>query len=251
LIAIRKLLIGASVAAIAAALGMQGAGAALANPAAGPTVCSGKLAPGTYRGLIVKGACLVRKGPVTIQGTVIVTRKSIFDAVSTARLTVDGRISVRAGALVGLGCSPEVGCKKLTPDSFYGGIRATNPLDLIIQSGTIYGNVSVTGGGGGRNCKNNKLLKSPNFSTVEDTVVHGNVSFTNMRTCWFGLIRDHIHGNVIIRGNKFADPDANEDVTNIVYGNVTCANNAPGPHIGDSKGKPNKVYGKRRCPHLP
>jgi len=46
-------------------------------------------------------------------------------------------------------------------------------VHLSKPSGTTYGNVSVAGGGGGRNCKNNPILHSPNFSTVEDTDVRG------------------------------------------------------------------------------
>jgi hypothetical protein len=156
------------------------------------------------------------------------------------------------GALAGLGCSPEVGCKTLTPDRIHGNVIADHPLDVIVQSGTIYGNVSVTGGGGGRNCKKNPILHSPNFSTVEDTDVRGSVSFASLRSCWFGLIRDHIHGNVSLRGNKFADPDADEVVTNVIFGNVSCPGNSPAPQKGDSKGKPNVVFGsKRGCPQLP
>ena len=83
-------------------------------------------------------------------------------------------------------------------------------------------------------------------------VVRGNISFVGVRSCWMGIIRDHIHGNVTVRGNRWADSDANEIVTNVIYGNVTCRNNVPGPQVGDSHGKPNVVHGSTRgCPHLP
>jgi hypothetical protein len=238
--------------AMAATTGVQSAAAATASPAARATVCRGVLAPGTYHGLIVKRACIIRKGPVLVNGNVVLRPGSVFNAVSTAVLTVRGNILVGRGALVGLGCSPEVGCKTLTADRFRGNIVADHPLGVIVQSGTIFGNVFVTGGGGGRNCKPNPLLHSPNFSTIEDTTVRGTVSFAGIRSCWFGLIRDHIHGNVIIRGNRWADPDANEVVTNVIFGNVFCRNNVPAPQVGDSKGKPNVLFGsKRGCPQLP
>jgi hypothetical protein len=249
---VRAVLVGTSVIAMAAAAGVQGAAAATASPAARATVCSGALAPGTYHGLIVKRACIISRGPVLVSGDVVLKPGSVFNAVSTAVLTVRGNILVGRGALVGLGCSPEVGCKTLTPDRFHGNIVARQPLDVIVQSGTIFGHVFVTGGGGGRNCKTNPLLKSPNFSTIEDTTVRGTVTFAGMRSCWFGMIRDHIHGNVIIRGNKWADPDANEVVTNVFFGSVFCRNNVPEPQVGDSKGKPNVIFGsKRGCPQLP
>jgi hypothetical protein len=249
---VRKIVAGACATAMVAAVGVASAGAAMASPAVSARVCSGTLAPGTYHGLIVKRACIVSKGPVLVAGDVVLKPGSVFNAVSTAVLTVRGNILVGKGALAGLGCSPEVGCKGLTPDRFNGNIVARHPLDVIVQSGTISGNVFVTGGGGGLNCKNNPLLKSPNFSTIEDTVVRGNVTFGGMRSCWFGLIRDHIHGNVSIRGNRWADPDANEVVTNVIFGNVSCPRNSPAPQTGDSKGKPNVVFGsKKGCPSLP
>lgn len=250
--AVRRLLVGACVLAAVSAGAVQSAGAATASPAAGAKVCSGPLAPGTYHGLIVKGACIISKGPVVVQGNVFVQQNAVFNAVSTAVLVVHGNIVARQGALVGLGCSPEVGCKTLTPDRFFGTILAADPLDVIVQSGTINGNVTVSGGGGGKNCTVNPLLKSPNFSTIEDTNVRGNVSFSDMRTCWFGLIRDHIRGNVTLRGNKYADPDANEVVTNVIFGNVSCSGNSPEPQAGDSGGQPNVVFGNTRaCPTLP
>ena len=249
---IQRILAGACATAMVALGGVASAGAAVASPAAHPTVCAGPLAPGTYNGLIIKRVCLVKKGPVIVNGNVVLGPGSVFNAVSTAVLTVRGNILVGRGALLGLGCSPEVGCKALTPDRFNGNILASQPLGVIVQSGTISGNVAVTGGGGGKNCKVNPLLKSPNFSTIEDTVVRGNVSFSGIRSCWFGLIRDHLHGNVTIRGNSWADPDANEVVTNVIFGNVSCPRNSPAPQVGDSKGKPNVVFGStKRCPSLP
>ena len=249
---IQKILAGACATALVTLGGVAGAGTAMASPAAHRTVCAGPLAPGTYQGLTVKGVCLVQKGPVTVNGNVVLKPGSVFNAVSTAVLTVRGNILAGQGALLGLGCSSEVGCKSLTPDRFKGNIFASQPLGVIIQSGTISGNVVVTGGGGGKNCKNNPLLKSPNFSTIEDTVVNGNVSFSGIRSCWFGLIRDHLHGNVTIRGNRWADPDADEVVTNRIFGSVSCPGNSPAPQKGDSKGKPNVVFGSTKgCPSLP
>ena len=250
---IRTVLIGACAIAMAVVGGVQSAGAATGGTASGPKVCSGPLAPGTYPGLVTKGLCIINKGPVNVQGNVVVTPGTGFNAVSTAVLTVSGDVLVGRGAIAGLGCSPEVGCKALTPDNFHGNIIADHPLDLIIQSGTINGNVSMTGGGGGRNCKPNPILKSPNFSTIEDTNVFGNVSFTALRTCWLGIIRDQIHGNVTLLRNKFADPDADEVVTNVIYGNAFCRRNVPAPQKGDSGGSPNVVFGTKsgQCRHLP
>ena len=39
---------------------------------------------------------------------------------------------------------------------------------------------------------------------------------------------------------------------NVIFGNVSCPGNSPAPQKGDSKGKPNVVFGStKRCPQLP
>ena len=67
-----------------------------------------------------------------------------------------------------------------------------------------------------------------------------------MHTCWFGLIRTTVGGNVKVIGNRFGDPDANEIVTNTIAGNLSCFNNVPVAQVGDSMGSPNSVGGQKR-----
>jgi hypothetical protein len=252
---IRSFLIAACALSVAAVGVAQSAGAATVASGSSPKVCSGTLPPGTYPGLVTKGLCIIPKGPVTVAGNVVVTPGSGFDDATPALLTVNGNILVGRGAIAALGCSTEVSkaCTTPVPDSFNGNIVATQPLDLIIQSGTISGSVSMTGGGGGKNCKVNPLLKSPNFSDIEDTTVQGNVSFTALRSCWLGIIRDQIHGSLTLLRNRFADPDADEVVTNTIYGNAACRRNSPAPQEGDSHGLTNTVFGAKsgQCRHMP
>ena len=68
----------------------------------------------------------------------------------------------------------------------------------------------------------------------------------NMRSCWFGFIGNVVGGNVSITNNRFADPDANEVVSNTIVGNLNCFNNVPQAQVGDSGGMPNIVTGVKR-----
>ena len=90
-------------------------------------------------------------------------------------------------------------------------------------------------------------MGGPFFATVHDSTVGGNVVVRGLHMCWFGLIRTQIAGNAQVIGNRFGDPDANEIVTNVVGGNLSCSNNVPGAQIGDSTGLPNTVGGQKRA----
>jgi hypothetical protein len=53
------------------------------------------------------------------------------------------------------------------------------------------------------------------------------------------------HGNVTIKNNTLADPDANEVVTNTISQSLVCTNNSPAAQSGDSGGDPNVVGGHK------
>jgi len=73
--------------------------------------------------------------------------------------------------------------------------------------------------------------------------VGGNITVRLMKSCWFGLFRNHVGGNVSVNNNTFADPDADEIQTNIIAGNLSCFGNSPPPQRGDSGGNRNIVAG--------
>ena len=70
------------------------------------------------------------------------------------------------------------------------------------------------------------LFGSPVYSAYEDSWIHGNVSVSGMTSCWLGLARDHVRGNVRIVRDQLADPDAIEIVFNHISGNLVCRANS-------------------------
>ena len=97
-------------------------------------------------------------------------------------------------------------------------------------------------GGAGVSCP---TPPTSNFSAVEDDTVFGSVSIQGLTSCWLGVIRNRVNGNVVISNNRMADPDANEVVSNTIFGNLSCFNNRPHAQIGDSGGSLNTVTGSK------
>lgn len=206
------------------------------------TCKGGAVAPGTYESLTIMGVCDVPSGKVTAYNVHIGKKAAFFVYSSSATLVVRGNVRIDDGGTFVLGCL-ESGCTT-THDVINGNVLGDEPFAVIFHHNTVNGNVLINGGGGGLSCAPSKLLmNSPVFSDFEDNDIDGNVMVSGMRSCWFGFIRDNVHGNVILQNNRFALPDAMEIVTNVVRGNLICLNNHPAAHVGDSHGAPNKVTG--------
>jgi hypothetical protein len=83
------------------------------------------------------------------------------------------------------------------------------------------------------------------FSTFEDNTINGNLSVVGVRSCWLGVFRNTVNGDVLIQNNTMADPDANEVTDNVISGDLACYNNSPQAQVGDSGGGPNVVGGQK------
>jgi hypothetical protein len=232
--------------------------------------CSGTLRePGVLTGrhgnVVVAGVCEVKAGRAVVRGNLTVTPGSALLAAfarndkrhrGTSGLTVAGNITVLRGGSLVLGCEasafpcfddPNQKHPTLSSASLVGGnLVAAGSLGVLVHDSTIGGNVVQTGGGGGRRCVPEgvfALLKSPVFSDYEDNQIGGNLSVSALQSCWFGALRNAVHGNLAALANRMADPDANEILTNLVHGNIDCAQNSPAAQYGDSHGTPNRVAG--------
>lgn len=232
------------------AYALFGAGLVLAAPAA--TCSNTTLAPGTYHSLTVTGVCLLpNAGTVNVQGGLTIAPNAVLNAITPATINVSGGIVVEPGGSLLLGCSPAIGCDVTTNDHITGGIRADQPLAMLLHSNTINGGVSMHGGGGGVSCVPNPILSqaagfpAPPFTAFEDNHINGAVSVSGYQSCWFGFIRNHDHGTVTLVNNTLFDPDAMEIVTNTISGNLVCSGNSPAPQVGDSEGAPNVVTGQK------
>jgi hypothetical protein len=248
-----------------------GAGIASASQAGhGTSLCAGTLKkPGVLTGhhvnVVVVGACAVNAGRAAVQDNVVITPGGTLVAASArndrthtgaSNLTVGGNITVLRGGTLILGCeAPAFPCvddpspkhPTLSSTSLVSGnLIAANSLGVLVHHSSIGGNVLQSGGGGGRKCVPAGVFaefKSPVYSDYEDNWVGGNLSVSGLRSCWFGALRNTVHGNVAASANKMADPDANEVLTNLVHGNIACFGNSPAVQFGDSHGMPNRVVG--------
>jgi hypothetical protein len=237
-------------------------------------VCSGSLATpgvlaGTYPGnVVVSGFCAVDGGPAVVLGNLTVSPGSGLDATfalndvtgaGSSSLTVRGSLLVQSGAVLGLGCEPTFSPCSDDPDAATGGtltsaghvggdLDAEQALGVIVHASTIGGNVVEHGGGGGVGCTVPatgifSLLGSPVFSDYEDNAIGGNLLVQGLQTCWLGALRNTVRGSAAVLGNTFADPDADEVVSNTVHGSLACFGNSPAVQFGDSSGTPDRVGG--------
>jgi len=248
----RALLGGLVVASMFASVGT--ASAASPGWQFGHVTChGGKIKGGTYQSLTIAGNCtLTAKGTVHVKGNVVVRGHGILNTLTTGTFNVDGNVSVLAKGIAGLGCNDEVGCPTESNDHIGGNLTGNDAWAVIVEQEHVGGRISIVGGGKTKNCSSTGLLGGPFFATVHDSTVGGNVFVSGLRTCWFGLIRTTVGGNVRVTKNRFGDPDANEIITNTIAGNLSCFNNSPAAQIGDSGGSPNTVGGKKRgeCKNL-
>jgi hypothetical protein len=255
------------------------AGAAVTGhkPAA---VCSGTpkspgVLTGRFRsGVVVKGACEVNAGRAIVDGNLSLSPGSALLAAfarndktgkGSSSLTVRGGVRVGAGATLLMGCDPQSFPCLDDPHqhaptlsshaSVGGGLASAQPLGVIVHNASIGGDVTQFAGGGGRNCTPSgvfKLFKSPVYSTYEDSSVGGDVVVRGVRSCWMGMARLHVGGDMIMWWNKLADPDAIEILANHIARNLVCAGNSrtwdnadAGQHLFPRIPEPNKVAGHR------
>ena len=238
--------------AAAAALAITFAGTTQASAApTGANACSsGTLAAGTYTSLIITGTCHApASGTVTVRGSLIVAPNAAFDGITFATIKVGGSVIVGANAILGLGCSPEVGCPGNSSDYIRGSIVENGALAVLLHNSVVGGSVVLNGGGGGVTCAINARLSAlagrpaPAYMDVETSAIGGSFVATGLRSCWFGVFRTSTGGSMIVAGNRFADPDATEVADNTVGGALVCLHNSPAAQIGDSFGGPNSAQG--------
>jgi hypothetical protein len=212
---------------------------------------------GTNWNVIVRGVCVVNRGPALVLRNVWVGKGSTLLAAygrHNSHLVVDRDIFVQANGTLLLGCDAkyfpcldDLHAKHPTLNShstIFGSLLGDHALGIVVHSSWIGHQVSQLGGGGGKSCKPRGIfatVHSPVYSDYEDTFIRGNLTVKHLRSCWLGVIRDFVASSASISNNTMADPDAMEVVTNTVLLNLVCLRNSPRVQFGDSHGKPNKV----------
>jgi hypothetical protein len=253
----------ASVLVIGTAGLLAGAGTASASQAGpGRFACAGTprspgILVGTYSSVVVRGVCEVSAGAAQVEGSLVVSPHGALVAAFArhdSNLTVGGSLTVLRGATLILGCeAAHFACVDdpnqkdptySSSSSVSGNLIARNALGVVVHASTIGASVLQAGGGGGRNCTPSGIFaafKSPVYSDYEDNFIGGSLSVTGLRSCWFGALRDNVRGSALVAGNKMADPDAMEVVSNRIRRDIGCFSNSPAAQYGDSGGTPNVV----------
>ncbi|MDN5796173.1 MAG: hypothetical protein L0H79_10550, partial [Intrasporangium sp.] len=178
--------------AVAAMIGLAGAGAASAHEG-GPFHCAGGdwapypdfaknakvLESGTYSGLVVSGLCMVPDGAtVRVHGPVTVRPGGVFAAMGPQSTTIVGHVRVGEGAIFALGePSPEgPGPYEPSHDSVTGGITADHALAVYLNNDRIVGHVSINGGGPGNECVDPGWPPLGHTLTIKDNTIVGGLT---------------------------------------------------------------------------
>jgi hypothetical protein len=170
-------------------------------------------------------------------------------------LTVAGDVLVGRGATFVLGCNktesncfddpassnPSIKATLSSSGLVTGNVISTGALGTLIHQSKVGGDIRQTGGGGGKSCAPPTSgafaqVKSPVFSDYEDTKVGGSVIVSKVTSCYLGIARLRVSGEMSLTNNKFGDPDAIEVLSNRIKGNLVCKGNSapPGPGVWDS-----------------
>ncbi len=170
----------------------------------------------------------------------------------SSSLSVRGNLEVQSGASLLLGCEPghftcldDPAPEDPTLSSqgqVSGNLIEQEPLGVVVHNSIIDGNVQETGGGGGASCEPTGVFAafgSPVYSDYEDTTVHGNLSVTGLSSCWLGVARVRVSGNLSMIKDQLADPDAIEILANHISGNLSCQQNS---QVWDSADETENLY---------
>lgn len=246
-----------------AALALTGSGLILAQSAAasalsfhhfGRTICNyGTVRPGVYASLTVHGFCTL-----TDQGTVIVQTNLTVGPTATFWGVTNGTLLVRGNASVGYGGTLDIGCNTLsvgppctvdTPDVIDGSVTGDRAKEVVFHSTGVKGSFSMVGSSTDTSCTATDPFGGPAYYDFEDGTVLGNLTFTDVSTCWLGVFRTFVGGNMVLTGNMTNTTvpgiayDSPELATNVIVGALDCTGNVPNPTFGDSHGKPNHAGG--------
>ena len=214
--------------------------------------CSGTgSAPGVLTGshgdVQIKGFCVVNAGVADVENltledhAVLIAAFALNDSTHSgvSRLRVHHDLHVGEGATLFLGClatsspcldDPNPSNPTLNGPARVGGdLSSDEPLAVIVHDVTVGGSVVQEDGGGGFTCKPKgpfAMFGSPVFSAYEDSSIGGDLRISGMKSCWLGVIRNHIAGDASFTGNHFADRDAIEIIDNHIGGDLACADNS-------------------------
>lgn len=233
--------------AAAVLAGLAAAPALSAGLPEGPPICPQSPTPisGSYANLTVRGERFVEDGAsLHVRGTLVVAAGSCLDAFTKSLVTVGRNVRVLRAGILALGCSPgALGAKPpcgftITRDTVGGDILGRSPLSMYLTAVHVGGSVVSYGGGPG-------VTRTPYVNyPIKENRIGRELRVSGWHGGWLGVLRNTVHGNVVLQGNATIDPDGVEVATNTIRGNLICTGNAPAPQLGDSEGALDDVFGR-------
>jgi hypothetical protein len=174
-----------------------------------------------------------------------------------SRLWVNGNVMVYKGATLLMGCEPKyapctddpyaaTGGKLRVRDTVGGSVLVSWARGVDVYDSHIRGSVRQLYGGGGLSCA---VPTSGVFSSIharvssayEDDTIAGSLRITDLRTCWFGALRNKVHGSLYYVRSTLADGDASQVVSDVVRRALHCIGDKPVVQYADSDGRPNRA----------
>ncbi len=237
--------------ATAGALALSSAPAMAGTSPPAYTCTGGDIPSGTYSSVTVTGKCEVAQDGSTvinIVGNLNVASGAFFDAQSApSTITVGRNLTAAPGALVGLGCQPDYPHNTGHPCTYEPdrssvitvdkNVTGNNADTVLLNGVTVNGNVTFTGGG------DNNIPWS-----VKNNTIGGNLTASGITGDWFGVLFNHVAGNVSlsnITATDFGDPEPTVYVVrNHVGRNLNCSGLGPNLSGGFIPGEVNYVAGK-------
>ena len=212
------------------------ASSAGASGAPSYTCSGGVIPPGNYGPTTITGFCQM-VGTYSFKGGLTVASGGALDAADLSGagagcdvfVSVSGGIQVQPGAVLYFGNGPGTGCPN-SNNVVNGGIAAVNGDTVVIHGTTINGGFSANGGGPG-NCNPSPAAPFGSYTNIEDSTVNGRTSVSNLNTCWIGIIRNQLHGGLVVNNNESSDTDAIEINSNLIKGGLSCAGNFLNPAV--------------------
>jgi hypothetical protein len=232
-------------------------GAASATPIGASYTCTGgnfatgdftSIPSGTYASITVAGVCNIQPNAVIkVIGNLNILPGAVLDAQSApSTITVGRSVFAGPGSILGLGCQPPntigmfagvpcadpyaAGHTTITVD---GNITAWDADTVLIRQVTIYGSVTLTGGGG----------EIP--WSIKGNTIGRNLMMTNVAADWVGVQFNRVGLNATLTHLTSLDPgDPGRTVAvveNTVAGNLTCLGLLPGVSGGFIPGELNHV----------
>jgi len=200
---------------------------------------------GHYSNITVTGVCdVVPNAAIKVAGSINVAPGALFNAQSAPSWIVVGHnVTAGAGSFLGLGCLPDgahsghqcaIGPNGSSVIIVKGNVSATDAALVLLNGITVKKNVTLIGGGPGRDW------------AEKHNTIGGNLTISGVNPDWMGVEFNNVTGSVKLSNIWAGDPGdggfgAVDVVLNQIGQNLTCSGLGPRLSGGFIPGEVNTV----------